>query len=236
MRDQHSPFTLGPEPEDERVPLQNRVDPFGDIVAIAQRGLFTGNRGIIHDPATHTLLRRRWTNKAWIVCRCDFRGVRRPVMGRRSWTELFFYDEAVAFAAGHRPCYFCRRDAALAFAAAWSLAHPRRGSTARAIDDTLHAQRLDAGRKRIHALPVAPAKLPDGAMVVSSGDACLVAGGKMFRWTPAGYEKPARRVVAEGLLTPPATVAALDAGYRCILHPTLGRWLAGTGRCEATGR
>ena len=90
------------------MPLQNRVTPFGDIVAIEQRGMFLGNRGIIHDPATRTLLTRRWTNKAWIICRCDFRGVRRKVMSRRSWTELFFLDEATALSAGHRPCYYCR--------------------------------------------------------------------------------------------------------------------------------
>jgi hypothetical protein len=94
-------------------PLQNRVTPFGDVVAIAQRGLFIGNRGIIHDPATKTLLGRRWTTKAWLVCLLDYKGRRREVMGVRSWTELFFLDEAVALAAGHRPCFFCRRaDAA----------------------------------------------------------------------------------------------------------------------------
>jgi hypothetical protein len=86
------------------MPLQNRVTPFGDIVAIPQRGIFTGNRGIIHDPATRTLLNRRWASKAWLVCLCEYKGRRRAVMGRRSWTKLFFLDEAVALAAGHRPC------------------------------------------------------------------------------------------------------------------------------------
>ena len=81
-------------------PLQNRVTPFGDIVAIPQRGIFTGNRGIIHDPATKTLLRKRWASKAWLICRCDYKGRRRDVMAGRSWTELFFLDEAVALAAG----------------------------------------------------------------------------------------------------------------------------------------
>jgi|SRR5438132_5036368 len=80
------------------MPLQNRVTPFGDIVAIPQRGMFTGNRGIIHDPATRTLLNRRWTSKAWLVCVCEYQDRWRPVMGRRSWTELFFLDEAVALA------------------------------------------------------------------------------------------------------------------------------------------
>jgi hypothetical protein len=90
------------------MPLQNRVTPFGDIVAIPQRGMFTGNRGIIHDPATRILLKKRWATKAWLTCLCDFKGRRRAVMGGRSWTELFFLDEAVALAAGHRPCFFCR--------------------------------------------------------------------------------------------------------------------------------
>src|SRR3984893_9626707 len=91
---------LGPEG-----PLQNRVTPFGDIVAIPQRGMFTGNRGIIHDPATKTLLRKRWASKAWLICSCNFKDRRRDVMAGRSWTELFFLDEAVALAAGHRPCF-----------------------------------------------------------------------------------------------------------------------------------
>ena len=92
------------------MPLQNRVTPFGDIIAIPQRGMFTGNRGIIHDPATRTLLKRRWASKAWLTCLCEFKNRRRAVMARRSWTELFFLDEAVALAAGHRPCFFCRRQ------------------------------------------------------------------------------------------------------------------------------
>src|SRR5258708_32938294 len=92
--------------------LQNRVTPFGDIVAIPQRGMYTGNRGIIHDPATRTLLKRRWATNAWLTCLCEFKGRRRAVMARRSWTELFFLDEAVALPAGHPPCFLCRREAA----------------------------------------------------------------------------------------------------------------------------
>src|SRR5215813_3073374 len=101
--------------------LQNRVTPFGDIVALPQRGLFIGNRGIIHDPATKTLLQRRWTTKAWLVCTCDYKGIRRSMMAGRSWTELFFLDEATALAAGHRPCFLCRRAAAQAFQAGFPI-------------------------------------------------------------------------------------------------------------------
>src|ERR1700687_3279595 len=104
------------------MPLQNRVTPFGEIVAIPQRGLFTGNRGIIHDPAIKTLLKKRWATKAWLVCVTEYKGKRREVMGGRSWTELFFLDEAIALAAGHRPCFLCRRQAAEAFRAAWARA------------------------------------------------------------------------------------------------------------------
>jgi len=212
------------------MPLQNRVTPFGDIVAIEQRGLFMGNRGIIHDPATRTLLRRRWTNKAWIICSCEFRGMRREPMSRRSWTELFFFDEAVALAAGHRPCFFCRRPAATAFAAAWAAARGMAHATAAQIDSVLHAQRLRGAQKRIHALRVAPGVLPDGATVVVSGEAYVMVSGQAFRWTASGYAAPRRLQEADGLLTPPSTVAALRAGFRCVLHPTLRAQLEGKGR------
>jgi hypothetical protein len=97
------------------MPLQNRVTPMGDIVAAPERGTFTGNRGIIHNPQTRTLLKRRWTTRTWLICVLQWRDIRRAVMGTRSWTELFFLDEATGLAAGHRPCFFCRRTAAQAF-------------------------------------------------------------------------------------------------------------------------
>jgi hypothetical protein len=127
------------------MPLQNRVTPFGDIVAIAQRGLFTGNRGIIHVPATKTLLKKRWATKAWLICVCEYKGRRREVMGGRSWTELFFLDEAVALAAGHRPCFFCRRQSAEAFRGAWTKARGGKVPFAAEMDAVLHEERLDHG-------------------------------------------------------------------------------------------
>ena len=136
------------------MPLQNRVTPTGDIIADPHRGLFTGNRGIIHDPATKTLLRKRWSSPAWITCVCEFRGRRRKVMGGRSWTELFFLDEATAFAAGHRPCFFCRRDDANRFRAAWEQGNGVANVRAPDIDAVLHRERLDRGKKRLHPLPM----------------------------------------------------------------------------------
>ena len=128
------------------MPLQNRVTPFGEIVADPHRGLFTGNRGIIHDPATRTLLSKRWSSPAWLTCVCEFRGRRRKVMGGRSWTELFFLDEATAFSAGHRPCFYCRRDDANRFRAAWERGNGVADALARDIDAVLHRERLTGER------------------------------------------------------------------------------------------
>ncbi|MHC2461519.1 hypothetical protein [Bradyrhizobium embrapense] len=201
------------------MPLQNRVTPTGDIVATHHRGTFTGNRGIIHDPATRTLLNRRWSSPAWLTCVCEFRGRRRKVMSRQSWTELFFLDEATAFAAGHRPCFYCRRDDAKRFRAAWEEGNGVSDLSAKAMDAVLHAERLDRGKKRLHPLPKPIDELPDGAMVQANGESFLVAGGKTLRWSFAGYV-PADATAPAMLLTPPSTVRAFQAGYRAGLHPS----------------
>ncbi|WP_342728248.1 hypothetical protein AAFG07_16885 [Bradyrhizobium sp. B097] len=201
------------------MPLQNRVTPTGDIVASEHRGTFTGNRGIIHDPATRTLLNKRWSSPAWLTCVCEFRGRRREVMSRQSWTELFFLDEATAFAAGHRPCFYCRRDDAKRFRSCWEQGNGTGDLSAKAMDAVLHAERLDRGRKRLHPLPMPLAALPDGAMVQANGESYLVAGGKTLRWSFAGYER-ADVIAPAMLLTPPSTVRAFQAGYRPVLHPS----------------
>lgn len=202
------------------MPLQNRVTPFGEIVATSARGLFTGNRGIIHDPETRTLTRRRWTTKAWIICACDYKGIRRPVMARRSWTELFFLDEATALAAGHRPCHLCRRDEGRAFRHAWSEGNGVPPPSAAEMDAILHGQRLEGGGKRLHALSVSLDRLPDGAMVAAGPSAYLVKGGVAFLWGADGYRRAGEPQGLDGVLTPPASLAALAAGYRPVLHPS----------------
>src|SRR5258707_14897712 len=159
------------------MPLQTRVIPTGDIIATPHRGMFTGNRGIIHDPETKTLT-RRWANKAWLTCVCEFRGRRREVMGGRSWTELFFLDEATALAAGHRPCFYCRRDDANRFRAAWEEGNGVTGLFAREIDSVLHRERLAGGNKQLHALPMSLEKIPDGTMVQEGPDSYLIVQGR----------------------------------------------------------
>jgi hypothetical protein len=207
------------------MPLQNRIDPFGDTHAVAARGMFTGNRGVIHDPVTRSLLKRRWTTKAWIICLCEFRGRRREVMGRNSpsgragWTELFFLDEVTALAAGHRPCFYCRREQAKAYAAcfgdAFGMAKPR----APAIDAMLHGQRRAAGGPHVLIDKRQLNGLPDGAMVAMDGKMHTKRGGRLLAWSFDGYEpaQPSGREWLE-LVTPLATVEVLRAGYRPAWH------------------
>ena len=202
------------------MPLQNRVTPTGDIIATPHRGIFTGNRGIIHDPTTKTLLKKRWSTPAWLICVCEFRGRWRKVMATRSWTELFFLDEATAFAAGHRPCFYCRREDANRFRAAWEAGNGARGLLAREIDAELHRERLEKGRKRLHLLPAPLAELPDGAMVQDGAESFLIKQGRTVLWSPAGYLRAERTPVDARLLTPPSTLRAFKAGYRPVLHPS----------------
>jgi hypothetical protein len=214
------------------MPLQNRVDPFGDIYAVDARGMFTGNRGIIHDPATKTLLKKRWTTKAWIICNCEYKGVRREPMGRNGpngmagWTELFFLDEVTALAAGHRPCFLCRRERAKEFAAcygrAFGVAEPR----APEMDTRLHGERLAAGGPLIDLDKEVIDALPDGAMIFQGERTFAKRGPALKAWTfrgwadDWGYHDLALSDI--WLLTPPATVEVLRAGYRPVWHPSAG--------------
>jgi hypothetical protein len=207
------------------MPLQNRVTPTGDIIATPHRGMFTGNRGIIHDPATKTLT-RRWASQAWLTCVCEFKGRRREVMGGRSWTELFFLDEATALSAGHRPCFFCRRDNAVRFRAAWEEGNGVRRVLARDIDAVLHRERLSDGKKRMHPLPMALGELPDGAMLQQGTESFLIVQARALAWSPAGYRNAPSAIADAMLLTPPSTLRALSAGYRPVMHPSAVKLVA----------
>jgi hypothetical protein len=204
------------------MPLQNRVAPSGEIVATPKRGLFTGNRGIIHDPATKTLLNKRWSSKAWLTCVCEFRGRRRKVMGGRSWTELFFLDEATALAAGHRPCFYCRRDDANRFRAAWEEGNRVGDIHAPDMDEVLHRERLNGRDKRLHEFAGGIEALPDGAMVQAGAESYLIVRGRPLRWSFDGHRE-AGPISNAMLLTPPSTLRALGAGYRPVLHQSANR-------------
>ncbi len=193
--------------------LQNRVTPFGEIIADPARGTLMGNRGgRIHDPGTRTLLKRRYASRRWIACVLDFKNRRRPVMGA-GYTELFFLDEATALAAGHRPCFECRRAEAKAFGEAWMRADRRdRQPSADEMDARLHAERcaIFAGDRA----RVTVRNLPQGAMVADANGAYLVAAEGLKRWSPSGYGEAQGADGNHDLLTPPSIVAALAAGYR----------------------
>lgn len=196
------------------MPLQNRLTPQGLFVAAPVKGLFMGNRGgRLHDPATRKLGTRRHLSKRWICCALEFRGRARQVWGP-GYTELFFLDEVTAFAAGHRPCFECRREAALAFVAAAGA-----GSGVGEIDAELHRQRLDGRQQRRHAAELKG--LPDGAVVLLGGTPHGLRGGRLMTWRPDGWAAAAdapRGLV--DVLTPPLVLEAFRAGYRPVWHPT----------------
>lgn len=199
------------------MPLQSRVSPFGDLFADNSRGTLMGNRGgRIHD-AQRKLGTRRWASKQWICCKLDFNNRHRTVWGD-SYTELFFLDEVTAFAAGHRPCFECRRKEAEAFASVFS--GKRERASAATMDNLLHAERLAGKAKRRHRRAIDA--LPDGAMIAREGAAFALKGESLLRWTPEGYAARERRpaAIAVDVLTPPSILAVLAAGYRPLWHPS----------------
>ncbi|HLJ92519.1 MAG TPA: hypothetical protein VKU02_04925 [Gemmataceae bacterium] len=208
------------------MPRQNRVTPFGEIVATPERGLFMGNRGVLHDAEGR--IRRAWQVKRWLVCVLEFRGRKRVVMKPNSYTELFFLDEATALAAGHRPCAECRHARFLVFCQAWKASHPEHGGaqrpTADEIDRCLHRERLTAHRSKGCYSTVLDG-LPDGVFVTQQGRgerAYLVWGDRLLAWSPGGYGQPRSRPKGAQVcvLTPKSTVAAMRAGYVPEIHPS----------------
>ena len=206
------------------MPLQNRVTPLGELIADPARGLVFGNRGCLHDAEGR--IRRRWATRRWIACRLDFKGRRRtPLLRPGRYTELFFLDEATALAAGHRPCAECRRADYVRLVALWRELHPGQQG-ADAIDEQLHAERVESRTwaRRLHPVPFEG--LPDGAVVLHEDTPHVVLGTRLRRWTPAGYAGVAARprgVVQ--LVTPPSLVALLRTGEERLVplfHPSVG--------------
>lgn len=191
------------------MPLQNRVTPFGEIVATSARGTIMGNRGGKFHRPDKTLGKRRWATRHWICCELSYKDHHFEMMGK-TWTALFFLDEVTALAAGHRPCFYCRRQEAKHFL---FLADPQ--MTAPAADDILHGQRR-ASRKADAPAPVAKiAELPDGAMIARDGEAYALRGRHLLRWSFDGYADalPRRGIRSAELLTPPLFVTILARGY-----------------------
>jgi hypothetical protein len=199
--------------------LRNRVTPFGEIVAVPARGTLLGNRGVLHN-AERTLVRDTHV-KRWIACRLEFRGRYRTIMTPGRWTELFFLDEATAFAAGHRPCAECRNADYKAFQAAWRRAYPDESIAADAMDSKLHAERrIHRWLKRTHVAS-AGETLPEGTFVALDERAWLVWQDQLLGWTAEGYdERRPRHSGAISVLTPVSVVGVLQAGYQVQVHPS----------------
>ncbi len=201
--------------------LQNRVTPFGELIATKARGTIFGNRGGRIHRDDRTLSKRAFASRRWICCVLDFKGRQRDVWGT-SYTELFFLDEVTALAAGHRPCFECRRADVNAFAEAFGKGMRMRDVPgADAMDVIIHRERIAGRIKLRHRMALDT--LPDGAMVSLPGskadEAYAVRGKKLLRWTPSGYRDAVSRPRAGDVdvLTPPSIVKALAAGF----HP---RW------------
>jgi hypothetical protein len=200
---------------DNVTPACNRVTPTGDIEAIPLRGAWTGNRGILH--CGHEIVRFH-ASDLWITCALEFRGRWHEQWQPHHYTFLYFHDEAVSFAAGHRPCAECRRDSYKAYRAAWAEGLGVDVPSAKMMNRQLHGERIVRGthRRRLHRLPWAD--MPDGAFVLLDTSPAIVIGDQLTEWTREGYRyrglraRPIQGTV--DVLTPPSTVAALRAGYR----------------------
>lgn len=210
------------------MPRRNRVNPFGDIIAIPERGTLMGNCGVLHD--RHGTIRRSWNGKRWIICRLDFKERKQVVMEPGRYTQLYFLDEATALAAGHRPCAECRRERFVAFRTAWPTVYPGENEqvkpSASVIDDRLHAERLTPDRSQ-RSFVTALDDLPDGVFVTVADcrkQAYLVWSDHLLAWSPGGYvewlRRPRRADVT--VLTPWATVGTIRAGYAPVVHPSAG--------------
>ena len=201
------------EPLWAKAPARNRVTPTGDIEAIQLRGAWTGNRGILH--SGHEIVRFH-ASDLWITCALEFQGRRHEQWQPDHYTFLYFHDEAVSFAAGHRPCAECRRDSYNAYRAAWAEGLGVDVPSAKVMNRQLHGERIVRGthRRRLHRLPWAD--LPDGAFVLLDTSPTIVIGDQLTEWTRDGYRGRGARPIqgTVDVITPPSTLAALRAGYR----------------------
>jgi hypothetical protein len=196
--------------------LQNRVDPSGQFIKTRARGSWMGNRGVIHNEDKE--ITRAFKHKAWITCVLEFKGRHRTVMTPDRWTELFFLDEATAFAAGHRPCFECRREDAKRFKSCWIQGNPIHNFTMSTsinrIDEIVHMERIDNKKKKLMHQRLSSA-IPEGTFILMSDVPYLFTTGRLYQWTPFGYENSIALPETSMLtvLTPKSIVNAFLAGY-----------------------
>jgi len=196
--------------------LQNRVNPFGQIIKTPERGAWLGNRGVIHNE--HKEIVRSFKIKAWITCVLEFKGRHREIMQPNRWTELFFLDEATAFSAGHRPCFQCRYQDHQRFKALWLKGNPQYGFDMKTpvskIDEILQTERIAADKSKVTYKESIKA-LPNGTFVIYNDQPYLLKDDQLYLWNPAGYEKGMAlpNVNKLQVLTPRSFVNMFKAGY-----------------------
>lgn len=195
------------------MPLQNRVTPSGDLVATLARGTLMGNRGRLHN--TSQQIMRSFELKRWITCDLSFNGIKRQLMSPNSYTELFFLDEATAYASGHRPCAECRRGAYQYFIKIWQRTFPNEPKpTAQIIDARLHASRLDGNRQK-RLWKASLGSLPEGTIIRYKQDYVLLWQKRLWIWSFEGYRLLEERFPLEQeveVVTPELVVKLFAAG------------------------
>ncbi len=196
--------------------LQNRVDPYGNFIKTKARGNWLGNRGQLHGKGKTIL--RPFKHKAWIICLLQFKGRHRAIMAPNLWTELFFFDEATALSAGHRPCFECRRADAIRFKEAWIKGNPKYGFNLKTpigkIDEVLQQERINADGNKV-TFKAALSNLPDGVFIEIDNEPYLLANNGIFKWTVFGYDSGEKKMaLTVDVLTPFSMVNAIKAGYK----------------------
>lgn len=209
------------------MPLQNRVSPFSTLTSTPERGAWTGNRGVIHNQKKEIV--RNHAVKYWITCVLEYKNFQRKVMTPNRWTELFFLDEATAFAAGHRPCGFCRNVDFKRFKNLWLVANSERYSLGKdakidTIDIHIHQERLDEKgcQKTFKAILLT---LPDGTFIklIHDSKAYLWFQQNLYEWSFSGYTKVNvfEKNQEVNVLTPFSYVETFRAGYVPQVHDSV---------------
>lgn len=204
--------------------LQNRVDPWARLCAVTAKGALMGNRGILHDENRQIV--SQWEHTRWVTCKVEFQGIQRRPFSPRNYSELFFLDEATAFAAGHRPCAYCRKDRFKEFKTAWLASNPELRSTPRPsieeVNKIIHTERAAKGGNKISF--EAPVKdLPQGTLIDVDGVALLVWRDALLPWSFEGYgpvrdDLPFSTMVR--VLTPKSVIRVFAQGFRPDVHPS----------------
>jgi hypothetical protein len=190
------------------MPFQNRVNPYGELCVNTARGMFMGNRGLLHNE--HQQIVRPFKEIRWIICKLQFKNWHRPIMKKGQYTELFFMDEATALAAGHRPCAECQRERYLQYKEKWQIGNNKIIHKIGEIDAILHAERLSKIKPAFHIQD-----LPNGTLIEYNALPYLMHNEQIYEWTFEGYKSPIKLTQNPiiQLITPISTVNAIKSGF-----------------------